>query len=266
MPYRTNLGCLWLFLVILLLGGMPLLIGVLRVFAGLAVIAFCVGVAATWWIRRNAVLHYANTRSGRHRQFVELLVALLVRLAELDDGLDRREVSAIRHFFQRDLGYHDEQLLWIRDLIKESRRRTDSVESICAQIRASFMLQERVIVLQVLARIANADGTVTASERRFIERVAMHLGLQAFVGGFQFGGEQAGAAPARDHIAEAFAVLGLSPGVAPEQIKAAWRALSKEHHPDRVSHLGEEFRRLAEERMRKINAAYETLKEAGLAS
>jgi DnaJ like chaperone protein len=245
---------------------MPLLVGVLRVFAGLALIAFIVGIAATWWIRRNAVLHYANTRSGRHRRFVELLIALLVRLAELDGGLDRREVSAIRQFFQRDLGYRDEQLLWIRDLIKESRRRTDSVESICAQIRANFMLQERVIVLQVLARVANADGTVTDAERRFIEHVAAHLGLQAFVGGFGFGGGRPGAAPAPDRTAEALATLGLSRGATPEQIKTAWRALSKENHPDRVAHLGEEFRRLAEERMRKINAAYETLKEAGLAS
>jgi DnaJ like chaperone protein len=39
-----------------------------------------------------------------------------------------------------------------------------------------------------------------------------------------------------------------------------------DNHPDRVAHLGEEFRKLAEERMRKINAAYETLKEAGLAN
>lgn len=266
MPYRTNLGCLWLVLLILLLGGMPLLVGVLRVFAGFAVIAFCIGVAATWWIRRNAVLHYANTRGVRHRQFVELLVALLVRLAALDGGLDRREVSAIRHFFQRDLGYRDEQLLWIRDLIKESRHRTDSVESICAQIRNDFLLQERVIVLQVLTRVANADGSVTPSERSFIERVAVHLGLQAFVGGFQFGGERAGPEPGRDRTAEALAVLGLTSGAKPDEIKAAWRGLSKEHHPDRVAHLGEEFRRLAEERMRKINAAYETLKEAGLAS
>jgi DnaJ like chaperone protein len=196
-----------------------------------------------------------------------MLVALLVRVASIDGELDRREVSAIRQFFQRDLGYQNEQLLWIRDLIKEKRQDTETVESICERLRSNFMLQERVIVLQVLARVANADGVVTAAEMRFVEQVAALLGLQAFVGGFQFGGDRqhAGAATP-DRTTEAFAVLGLARGASAEQIKTAWRSLSKENHPDRVTHLGEEFRKLADERMRKINGAYETLKDAGLTS
>ena len=269
MPYRTNLGCLWIVLLILILGGLPLLVGVLRVFLGLIVIVFVVGMAATWWIRRNAVLHYTPTRSERHRQFVEKLVVLLVRLAEMDGELDRREVAAIRQFFQNDLGYHDEQLLWIRDLIKDSRRSTESVEAICAAIAGDFMLQERVIVLQVLVRVANADGRVTADEREFVETVARYLGLEAFVGGFGtsgFGGGMPGARAATGQVDEALAVLGLERGADADTIKNAWRTLSKENHPDLVIHLGEEFRSLAEERMRKINAAYETLKDAGLAA
>jgi DnaJ like chaperone protein len=269
MPYRTNLGCLWLALLILILGGMPLLVGVLRVFGGLILLVFVLGLAATWWIRRNAVLHYTQTRGERHREFVEKLVVLLVRLAEIDGELDRREVSAIRHFFQNDLGYRDEQLLWIRDLIKDSRRSTEDVEAICAAIRADFMLQERVIVLQVLARVANADGRVTEAERAFVETVARHLGLEAFVGGFGsagFGGGMPGSAPATSQVDEALAVLGVQRDADADAIKSAWRALSKENHPDLVAHLGDEFRSLAEERMRKINSAYETLKDAGLAS
>jgi DnaJ like chaperone protein len=61
-------------------------------------------------------------------------------------------------------------------------------------------------------------------------------------------------------------VLGLARGASADDAKRAWRQLSMENHPDRVAHLGDEFRQLAEERMRKINAAYETLKEAGLAN
>jgi DnaJ like chaperone protein len=247
---------------------MPLLIGVVRVFFGLVLIVFVVGMAATWWIRRNAVLHYTQTRGSRHRVFVEKLVVLLVRLAEIDGELDRREVAAIRQFFQNDLGYKDEQLLWIRDLIKESRRSTEDVEAICSEIRSNFMLQERVIVLQVLARVANADGRVTESEREYVERVARFLGLEAFIGGFGASspGSMPGGKPGADQVDEALATLGLRRGAGPDDIKAAWRSLSKENHPDRVTHLGEEFRSLAEERMRKINSAYETLKDSGLAA
>ena len=80
-----------------------------------------------------------------------------MRLAETDGALDRREVTAIRHFFQHRLGYRGERLLWIRDLIKESRRHPKSVTQLCRELRENYGLQERLIVLQVLARVAEEE-------------------------------------------------------------------------------------------------------------
>lgn len=269
--YRGNLGCLWILLLLLLVGGTPLLVGVLRVFLvfGLAIAA--AGIFGTWWLRRNAVRLYTSTQSERHNLFVGLLVQLLVRLAELDGGMDRSEVAAIRTFFQDRLGYRDERLLWLRDLIKEARNTTTTVEQLCAGLSQQFGLQERLTVMQVLVQVAQADGTVSAKEAEFIERAAQLLGLEPFIRGFGFSGggghfgSRQGPSTA-EKVEEALAVLGLGAGVDAATIKSAWRKLSKENHPDRVTHLGEEFRSLAEERMRKINAAYDTLKEAGLAT
>jgi len=272
MSYRSNIGCLWLLVIVFLLGGTPLLIGVLRVFAGFVLLALAGGVALSWWIRKNAIRQYTRARGVHQERFVRLLVALLVRLSEIDGELDRREVTAIRQFFQQTLGYHGEQLLWIRDLIKESRRHASSMERLCAELAANYGLQERFIVLQVLGRVASADGQITAAEQRFIETVAVHIGLdpyvRAFAGSF---GTTGGASTERDsratsgsRVDEALATLGLAKGASAPEIKQAWRKLSMENHPDRVTHLGEEFRRLAEERMRRINAAYETLKQSGM--
>lgn len=58
-----------------------------------------------------------------------------------------------------------------------------------------------------------------------------------------------------------YQVLGIQPGVTPEEIQAAYKRLVKQYHPDRVASLGEEFRHLAERRMKIINAAYQTLME-----
>jgi DnaJ like chaperone protein len=271
MMYRGNLGCLWIFLLIMLVGGMPLLVGVLRLFLVFGLILVAAGTFGTWWLRRNAVRLYTSTQSERHNRFVGLLVQLLVRLAELDGGMDRSEVAAIRSFFQERLGYKDERLLWLRDLIKEARNTTTTMEELCAGFSNEFGLQERLTVMQVLGQVAQADGQVSPAEAAFLEKSAQLLGLAPFMRGFGFGGRghhfggQAGPSPA-EKVEEALAVLGLESGTDAAAIKSAWRQLSKENHPDRVTHLGEEFRTLAEERMRKINAAYDTLKEAGLAS
>ena len=273
MRYRSNIGCLWVALLLLLMGGTPLLLGVLQLFGVLAGLLLVGGFALSWWIRRQAVLRYAHSQTAAHNRFVEILIALLVRLAEVDAPINRGEVAAIRRFFQDSLGYRDERLLWVRDLIKASRNSAESVESLCGRIRSSYGFQERFIVVQVLVRVAEADGRLGVEERDFIERVALDLGLRPFVGAFgdRFarGSERAHdgrgerRAQPRNGVAEALAALGLAADAGAADIKAAWRKQSLENHPDRVTHLGAEFRTLAEERMRKINHAYTLLKEAG---
>jgi len=269
MGYRGNLGCLWFLLLIVLLGGSPLLVGVMRVLLGFFLIVGVGGFFMTLWLRRRAIGQYTSTQSEAHNRFVRALVLLLTRLAEVDGEIDRREVAAIRRFFERNLRYEGERLLWIRDLIKESRGSAESIASICAAITSEFGLQERFIVVQVLNSVAQADGRVSPEEARFIEEVAARLGLAAFMGGFGFGGfERAGtggfAEPSSaDRVAEALATLGVGPQANPQEIKSAWRKLSMENHPDRAKHLGEEFAEIAEKRMREINAAHDVLEQAG---
>jgi hypothetical protein len=57
-----------------------------------------------------------------------------------------------------------------------------------------------------------------------------------------------------------YAILGVSHDASPEEIKAAYRQLASQYHPDKVQHLGEEFKRLAEVRFKEIQQAYETLR------
>ena len=54
-----------------------------------------------------------------------------------------------------------------------------------------------------------------------------------------------------------YEVLGLKPGATEEEIKAAYRELVKKYHPDRYQ--DNPLNDLAEEKMREINEAYETL-------
>jgi len=54
-----------------------------------------------------------------------------------------------------------------------------------------------------------------------------------------------------------YEVLGLKPGATQEEIKTAYRELVKKYHPDRYQ--DNPLNDLAEEKMREINEAYETL-------
>jgi len=55
-------------------------------------------------------------------------------------------------------------------------------------------------------------------------------------------------------------VLGVSKGASIGEIREAYRRLASQYHPDKVVHLGPEFRELAEIRFKEIQAAYQELR------
>lgn len=61
-------------------------------------------------------------------------------------------------------------------------------------------------------------------------------------------------------IQSACAILGVPESAPPEAIKAAYKRLIKEYHPDRVASLGKDVQSLAQRKSRQINGAYQFLK------
>ena len=59
-----------------------------------------------------------------------------------------------------------------------------------------------------------------------------------------------------------YRLLGVDPGDDEQTIKKAYRELLGKYHPDRVQHLGEEFREMAARRTRAITRAWQSIREA----
>jgi len=58
-----------------------------------------------------------------------------------------------------------------------------------------------------------------------------------------------------------YKILGIEGGASQEDIKKAYRQLAGKYHPDKLEHLGDEFKELAEKRFKEIQQAYEELKD-----
>lgn len=65
---------------------------------------------------------------------------------------------------------------------------------------------------------------------------------------------------ASDPIEDPYAILGLRYGASQEDIRAAYRQLAAQYHPDKLAHLGEEFQTLAEQKFKIIQSAYDALR------
>lgn len=267
-------GCLLLaLLTMLLLGGLPLVFdffGVLLMSLLVVVMAVIVAFWGFAFYVRSQVRRYEQSQSETHNQFVFLLIQILVKIAQLDGTVTRAETTAISDFFRVHLRYGHQQLLWVRELIKEAMASTLTLDDLLVDFRRRFGYEPRLILLELVYRVIYTNQAVSPAELEVLQRIADFLEINAYdqqsiraryQGGWAGGRAGASAATGQKREDDYYRTLGLEPGADFAAIKTAYRNLSKQYHPDKVNHLGEEFKRVAEEKMKEINEAYQHLKK-----
>lgn len=263
-------GCLLVALLLaLLFGGAQGLVNFLGalIFSGLAGILLFIALfwGLSYFIQKK-VSTYEASQTESHNRFVWLLVQILVRIAKIDGELTKEEVSTIRTFFQHNLGYSQTQMLWVKDLIKEALKSTDSLETLLEEFHTSFGYEPRLILLELVYQILYTKDTVPEDELQVARNMASYLGISTYdqrtiEAKYMYRHQRTGAGPGTAAYPgtadQHYATLGLEPGADMATIKKAYRKLSMKYHPDKVRHLGEEFQKIAETKMKEINVAYD---------
>ena len=227
-------------------------------------VALAVFFGFQFWLQRQ-VASYAATQSESHNRFVWLLVHILVKIAQLDDHVSRDEVQTIQRFFQYNLHYNQTKMAWVKNLIKEATESTETLESMLEEFKRTFAYEPRLILLELIYQIVYTKDPVPQNELEKARQIAIFLEISQYdlrtIEAKYTYHRQRQATEARVNDAQYYAVLGLEPGADMEAIKRSYRQLSMKYHPDKVSHLGEEFQEVAEEKMKEINAAYDFFKK-----
>jgi len=257
-------GCLLLFfLLLLLLGGAPLVMNVLGVllFAFLFLVLFSIGAVFLfgYFIRRQ-VSQYEKSQTEIHNRFVSLLVQILVKVAQIDGEVTKEELEIINSFFRTNLRYNQTQMYWVKDMVKQALESTVPIENLLMEFRQQFAYEPRLILVELVYQMLFTKRQVPPQELEIARRISQVLGISAYDQQAIFGKYQARARQAASSEDRYYEILGLSPGADFSEVKKAYRTLSMQYHPDKVAHLGEEFKRVAEEKMKEINAAYQHLK------
>ncbi len=251
--FGSNVGCLWLFLLLLLLGGGKFFVGLLYLFIPFILFLIVLGAAGSFFLKNIAIRSYSRTKTHDQQLFLQLLVGLLVRVAQVDGSINTDEVRMIKQFFEQQLRYRGDQLLWVRDIIKSWTNSSRSLESICEEINQKFDLDAKLVLIQLVYQMANADGVIAQTERNVMDLIARLLGVSTHQK------RSMGSRVESGKEDQYYGVLGLETDASVEEIKKAYRDLVRQYHPDKVQHLGEEFCKKAEEKIKEINVAYDYL-------
>ncbi|TFL17673.1 molecular chaperone DjiA [Jannaschia formosa] len=199
-----------------------------------------------------------RTPPERSVAFTIAVIALGAKMAKADGQVTRAEVAAFREVFLIPKGEEDNAAR-VFDL---ARTDVAGFEAYATRIAAMFESDRAVLLdlMEGLFHIAVADGAYHPAEDAFLTRVAEIFGLEERV----FRSLRARLVPGRDP--DCWEVLGVEHGAPMEEVRAAWRALVRETHPDRMVARGlpEEAVKLAEKRLVAVNRAWERI-QAGTA-
>ena len=185
--------------------------------------------------------------------FTIAVIALGAKMAKADGTVTRNEVTAFREVFVIP---PSEEANAAR-LFNLARQDVAGFEDYARRIRAMFGAGSAVLgdLMEGLFHIAVADGDYHPAEDDFLSRVAAIFGL----GGRPF--ERLRARFVADAAGDPYDVLGVSPQMDLDAIRAEWRRQVRDSHPDVALGRGlpEEAVKLSEKRMIAINRAWERI-------
>lgn len=184
--------------------------------------------------------------------YVMSLLVLTAAVMKADGKVVKSELDYVKKFMVQNFGKASAQeaVKMLRDILKQSI----PVNEVCRQIQMNMNYSARLQLLHFLFGIAQADGHVDEAERKVIERIAREMGI----GTSDFESIQAMFVR---NIGADYKILEIEPNASNEELKKAYRRMAMKYHPDKVSHLGNDFQKAAKDKFQKVSQAYENIKK-----
>ena len=201
----------------------------------------------------SEVFEKLRTSPDRTVGFTIAVIALGAKMAKADGQVTKDEVVAFREVF---LIPREEEANAAR-VFDLARQDVAGYDLYARRIKAMYDADDRALcdLLEGLFHIAVADGVYHPKEDDFLHDVAQIFGFD----------ERRFRSIRAQFVDEAerdpFDVLGVEPDAPIADIRAAWRQLVRETHPDQMMARGvpEEAVKLAERRLVAINRAWEDI-------
>ena len=112
----------------------------------------------------------------------------------------------------------------------------------------------RLQLIHILFGLSQADGDVHSDEVEVIKEISGLLGIS----GVEYESIQG---MFKEDLESAYNVLGVSSSSSDQEIKKAYRKMANKYHPDKIAHLGDDFKDIAQEKFKSVSEAYQKIKK-----
>ncbi len=192
-----------------------------------------------------------NARRTQRGDFSMALVVLSAAVMKADGKILKSELNYVKSFLRINFGpkESEQMLLILRTVLKENI----DYRQIASQIKFHMDHPKRMLLLQYLYGISNADGEVHPNELDLIRMISKYLGIS--------NKDRLSIEQAFHKVSDPFKVLEIERTVSDAEVKKAYRRLASKFHPDKIEDLGEAHKTKAKERFLQIQDAYEKIKK-----
>jgi len=218
-------------------------------------IGFVIGSIADKGLETSSESQGNAGRVSGDQQRNSFMVSLLVLSSSViraDGKLLQSEFDYVKAFIRRNFG--ESAVPEAMRILDGLNRQNINIYAVGGQIASNMNYSQRLQLFHYLVELANADGQICKEEKSVLESIASAIRLNASDAASTI------AMYYRDTLS-AYAVLEIQSSATDDEVKAAYRRMAMKNHPDKVASLGPEVQKAAEEKFRKIQNAYETIKK-----
>jgi DnaJ like chaperone protein len=217
-----------------------------------ALLGFLVGSVVDSTQGTSTTYTTSTARATTPGAFGVSLLVLISAVMKADGQVVKSELDYVKQFFVRQFGRESavEATLMLKDFLKKEI----PLQDVCQQINRSMDYSSRLQLLHLLFGVSMADGTPVQSEINIIEKISGYLGISAS----DFLSIKNMFVPETD---SSYKILEIERRASDDEVKKAYRKMAMKYHPDKVAHLGEDYKKAADEKFKMVNAAYEKIKK-----
>ncbi len=190
--------------------------------------------------------------------FFTAAFSMLAKITKADGQVTENEISTIERFMKHDLQLDVNGQQTAINIFRQAVDSSEKFDAFASQFYSVFRMQRQIIdlMMDILLRVSASDGQISVEEEQMLQTAARI---------FNYSDTDYSRMKSRyvKQNNKYYSVLKCDENASNEEIKKQYRKLVTEYHPDKIQAKGlpEEFIKLANDKFKEIQEAYDSIKK-----